>query len=145
MSKVEYFVEHFLEPLQEGQPAPPIRYDEARGLNVLPDGRALVDVELEGGTVTGTKAGGEQDDADRDPEPTTFTMVQSEGVDDAAQVGAVQAGTITVTEATGEASDSDEYDNLSPTYLAPQSGAWELGLLGTVTHTAVEAESSDID
>ena len=148
MAPVEYFVENFLQPLGEGDPQPVIRYNEERSLNVMSDGRALVDIELEGGTVTGTKAGGEQDDADRDREPTTVTLVQSEGYDYTAQVAAVQAGTVTLTEANAEATDADEDDDLqfmrsvSPT---ERSTEWILGLLGTITKTAVDAESSDVD
>jgi len=149
MVSVEFFVENFLHPLEEGEPQPPTRYDEERGLNVMSDGRALVDIELEGGTVTGTKAGGEQDDADRDPEPTTVTMVQAEGYDYMAQAAAVQAGTITLTEANAEATDADEDEDISqllPSSLSVErSKEWTLGLLGTITNTAVDAESSDFD
>jgi hypothetical protein len=148
VAPVEHFVENFLQPLEEGEPQPQIRYDEERGLNVMADGRALVDIELDGGTVTGTKASGEQDDADRDPEPTTVTMVQSEGYDYAAQVAAAQAGTITLTEANAEATDADGDEDISQ-FLRPPAGRsteGELGLLGTVTHTATHAEESgDVD
>lgn len=146
VAPAEHFVENFLQPLRAGEPQPPIRYDEARNLNVMPDGRALVDIEFEAGTVTGTRAGGEQDDVDRDREPTTVTLVHSEGVDYTAQASAVQAGTITVTEATAEATDSDE--DISQLLQSPAvewSPELTLGLLETITNTAVEAESSDID
>jgi hypothetical protein len=149
MAGAEHFVENFLQPLEEGDFLPPIRYDEERSLNVMSDGRALVDIELEGGTVTGTKAGGEQDDADRDREPTTITLVQSEGVDYTAQAAAVQAGTVTLTEANAEATDADEDDDISQlqhsSLPVERSTEWTLGLLGTITNTAVEAESSDVD
>ena len=148
VSSAAYFVENFLQELSQGEPPPPTHYDESRHLNVTADGRALVDIELDGGTVTGTKAGGEQDDADRDPEPTTVTMVQSEGYDYAAEYPAPQAGTITVTEATAEASDADEELSQllggSPDFPAP-NGTGAVGLLGTITNTAVELENSDVD
>ena len=143
------FVEHFLQELRDGGPQPETQFDEERSLNVLLDGRALVDVGLEGGTVTGTRAVAEQDDVDRDPEPTTVTMVQAEGFDHAAQADFVGAGTITFTEATSEATDSDEREDLALLSDASPSGrlagAWKPGLFGTMTHTSVEVESSDRD
>lgn len=140
-----YLVEEFLEPLREGQPGPETSFDEDRGLNVLPNGRALVDLALDGGTVTGTKAFGERDDADRDDEPTTLTMVQAEGFDHAAEAGLGWPGTVTLTEATGEASDADDDDQISATGHASSSEAARASILGTITHTSVEAESSDVD
>lgn len=150
MSASERFlVEHFLQGLRDGDPQPETRFDEERGLNVLLDGRALVDIGLDGGTVTGTKAVAEQDDADRDPEPTTVTLVQAEGFDHTAQTESARAGTITLTEATSEATDADEDEDLSflhgASITGQHAGERKPGLTGTMTHTAVEAESSDVD
>jgi hypothetical protein len=142
----EYFVENFLQPLAAGGRQPSFRYDEDRALNVMSDGRALVDVELEGGTVTFTKAEGERDDSDRDREPTTVTMVEAEGFDHTA-LTALRAGTITLTEANAEATDADEDEDISQLRCRPTAGPAEgsLGLLGTMTGTRVDAEQTDVD
>jgi hypothetical protein len=132
--------------LREGVKSPETRFDETRGLNVLPDGRALVDIGLDGGTVTGTKAVAERDDADRDPGPTTVTMVQAEGFDHSAGAELPSVGTVTFTEASTESSDIDEGDEIAAAAGRLGSGAGAGSkLLGTITNTAIDAESSDVD
>ena len=138
-------VEHFLKPLREGVEPPETRFDEARSLNVLPDGRALVDIGLDGGTVTSTKAVAERDDADRDPGPTTVTMVQAEGFDHCAGAELPSIGTITFTEANTESSDIDEGDEIVAIGWPGNGTGTGSKLLGTITNTAIDAESSDVD
>jgi len=139
-------VEHFLKPLHEGVESPETRFDETRSLNVLPDGRALVDIGLDGGTVTSTKAVAERDDADRDPGPTTVTMVQAEGFDHSAGAELQSAGTVTFTEANTESSDIDEGDEIVAAARWPGIGIGSASkLLATITNTAIDAESSDVD
>lgn len=141
-----FLVERFLQPLRDGEPGLETRFDEERGLNILSDGRALVDVGLDGGTITGTRASGERDDDDRDPEPTTVTMVQAEGYDDHnALAELVRAGTITFTEANAESSDVDDEGEFSPPPVSRRGVLPMAALTGTVTDTAADVERSDVD
>jgi hypothetical protein len=147
MEATRHFVENFLSPLEEGSSTPESRYDEQRALNVTLDGRPLVDLAFNGGTVTGTKALGEQEDADRDDDLETFTAVEAEGFDRTAAGDQVfpAAGTVTFTRADAEADDSDE--DLSQLLSGRTSGETPQpnSLLGTITNTKVELESSDVD
>lgn len=139
-----HFVENFLTRLEDGEAVLESRYDEERSLNVTHDGRALIDLGFEGGTVTGTKAMGEQDDRDDDLE--TFTAVEAEGFDRTAHGDRIlpSAGTITMTRADSERDDADE-DLAQLRAWADDEGMKRRRLLGTVTNTAFEVESSDVD
>jgi len=144
MSPSRHFVENFLTPLEEGTAVLESHYDEERGLNVTPDGRALIDLGFEGGTVTGTKAMGEQEDRDDDLE--TFTAVEAEGFDHHTAYGdrgLPSAGTMTMTRADAERDDADE--DLAQLLVASSPEEPSRRLLGTVTNTAFEVESSDVD
>jgi hypothetical protein len=145
MLATRHFVENFLTPLEEGRAVLESYYDEERGLNVTRDGRALIDLGFDGGTVTGTKAMGEQEDRDDDLE--TFTAVEAEGFDRTAygDQALPSVGTITMTRADAERDDADEdFAQLRAAVSRGDTERWRR-LLGTITNTAFEVESSDVD
>jgi hypothetical protein len=113
------------------------RYDEDRALNVLPDGRPVIEMGHAGGTVTLTEAGGESDDNDPPGDDrlfalTTVTKVKAER-DDFART--TNVSTTTATRVRDEADDVDRDARASECAFTP----------GTLTHTSVKPEADDSD
>ena len=131
------FAEAFVVPLLAGElEEPAVRYDENRGLNVLPDGRPFLAVGQAGGTDTFTEVRGEADDADRAGDQgsvtlTTVTKVKAER-DDFARGASL--GTSTDTRVRNEPDDEDRAARAADGFFN----------LGTATKTSVRAEAADV-
>lgn len=134
------FISQFLVNPVHGAPPPKSHYDAQRQITVTEDGQPIVELTSGGETVTLTEVDREREDSDReDREPSTLTLVSSEGFDRAAEANAGSwADTGTFTKAMGEASDADDEKAFERT---PLLTTWA----DTTTHTAVRAEREDRD
>jgi hypothetical protein len=119
------FAEAFLIPLADPDgELPRYTYDEQRGVNVLRDGRPVVEAAVVGETYTLTEVRAERDDSDADGSPLSME---------------------TVTKVAREGSDHDDMAMLFGTETRQLPGEREdvLRDLDGGTHTAVRAEAED--
>jgi len=120
------FVEKLLvAPLEPDRPLPELHYDEQRCMNVLPDGRPLIETGLDGRTDTLTEVRAEQDDYDRPEEDDRLLVLE------------------TTTKVKPEGDGFASLLLATETRQAPENDDFARGELSCATETAIGGEADD--
>jgi hypothetical protein len=150
----QQFVEHLLTPPLDASGLPTkLRYDEDLAVTVTTTGTPIVEFRPTGETQTITEVRAEAED--RDEDPSTFTFVESEGVDrsvarldDPENPAMAQpwSATVTITKVTQEGNDADDVTVSlgTKTGVRGESDDYDAGF-STVTITRVARERDDHD